>query len=191
MSAPTFLDHDWFPRPLPVNVILGERTWLYSTFAFVHYRSERPCGLRVGHDTGIYTETFFDLGPCGQVEIGCYSTVAGPIISTNGSVRIGNYVLISREVVLADSFVAVPPSVLAAPAAVSANIVVGDRAWIGARAVLLTGACLAEGAIVGAGAVVNFAVPAYAIVAGNPARIVGWARPGGREKKQEPRADGE
>ena len=32
-------------------------------------------------------------------------------------------------------------------------------------------------AIVGAGAVVESEVPVYAIVAGNPARIVGWARP--------------
>ena len=40
-----YLPHDWFPRPLPSNVRLGEGTWLYSTFAFLHYESEQPCGL--------------------------------------------------------------------------------------------------------------------------------------------------
>ena len=60
------------------------------------------------------------------------------------------------------------------------SIVVGENAWIGARAVLLEGARLGEGAIVGAAAVVDFEVPPYAIVAGNPARVVGWARPRAR-----------
>jgi acetyltransferase-like isoleucine patch superfamily enzyme len=176
MSEPTSLGDDWFPRPLPANVVLGERTWLYSAFAFVHYRSDRPCGLRVGHDTGIYTETFFDLGPHGEVEIGNYCTIAGPILSINGRARIGDYVLISREVVLADSFAAAPPGGWPGPGS-TGEIVVGDRAWIGSRAVLLGGARLGEGVIVGASAVVNFEVPAFAIVAGNPAHIVGWARP--------------
>ena len=44
---------------------------------------------------------------------------------------------------------------------------------------LLSGARLGKGVIVGAGAVVDFCVPDYAIVAGNPARVVGWARPEG------------
>jgi acetyltransferase-like isoleucine patch superfamily enzyme len=35
---------------------------------------------------------------------------------------------------------------------------------------------IGEGAIVGAGAVVDFEIPPFAIVAGNPARIVGWAK---------------
>jgi acetyltransferase-like isoleucine patch superfamily enzyme len=45
--------------------------------------------------------------------------------------------------------------------------------WIGARAVLLKGTQLGKGSIVGAGTVVDFEVPAYSIVAGNPARVVG------------------
>jgi acetyltransferase-like isoleucine patch superfamily enzyme len=40
---------------------------------------------------------------------------------------------------------------------------------------LLRGARIGPGAVVGAGAVVDFQVPAGAVVAGNPARIVAWA----------------
>ena len=57
------------------------------------------------------------------------------------------------------------------------SISIGSNSWIGARAILLAGARIGEGAIVGAAAVVDFSVPPYAIVAGNPARIVGWAEP--------------
>ncbi len=42
---------------------------------------------------------------------------------------------------------------------------------------ILGGAEIGDGAVIGAGAVLRTEVPDYAIVAGNPARIVGWAPP--------------
>lgn len=47
---------------------------------------------------------------------------------------------------------------------------------IGTGAVLLPGVTIGEGAIVGAGAVVTHDVPAYAVVAGVPARFIRWRR---------------
>ncbi len=49
---------------------------------------------------------------------------------------------------------------------------IGARCWIGAHATVLKGVSIGEGAIVGAGAVVTKDVPAGAVVAGNPARII-------------------
>ena len=46
------------------------------------------------------------------------------------------------------------------------------RASIGSNATILCGVTIGEGAIVGAGSVVTDDVPAYAIVAGNPARVL-------------------
>jgi acetyltransferase-like isoleucine patch superfamily enzyme len=186
MTGSRMLPHDWFPRALPPNVVIGERSWVYSSYAFLHYRSTQPCGLRIGHDTGAYIETFFDIGRDGEVEIGSYCTLAGPIISTNGRVVIGDYVLISREVVIADASIQLPggshraPEDRATSTAGRPTITIGNDAWIGTRAVLLNGARLGDGAIVAAAAVVDFEVPPYAVVAGNPARAVGWARPGNR-----------
>jgi acetyltransferase-like isoleucine patch superfamily enzyme len=54
--------------------------------------------------------------------------------------------------------------------------VIGDDVFIGARSIVLKGVHIDNGAIVGAGAVVTKNVPAYAIVAGNPARVVGDVR---------------
>ena len=50
---------------------------------------------------------------------------------------------------------------------------IGEDVWIGARAIILPG-CKRIGAhsIIGAGAVVTHDVPEYAIVGGNPARII-------------------
>ena len=51
-------------------------------------------------------------------------------------------------------------------------IIIEDEVWIGTNAIILSGVVIGKGAIVGAGAVVTKDVPPYAIVCGNPARIV-------------------
>lgn len=55
-----------------------------------------------------------------------------------------------------------------------APVRVGDWADIGMNAVLLPGVTIGRGAVVGAGAVVTRDVPAFAKVAGVPARVIGW-----------------
>lgn len=162
----TTLDHDWFPRPLPASVQLGERSWLYSSYAFLHSKGT----VRIGDDCGIYNGTHFELGPDGAVEIGRYCTVVGAIIRTNARVAIGDHTFIAHEVVIADDAFAVPPG--GAPEPAGAGVVIGANAWIGARAILLGGTTIGDDAIVGAGAVVHEAVPAGATVVGNPARVV-------------------
>lgn len=52
------------------------------------------------------------------------------------------------------------------------DTVIGHDVWLGDGAVILPGARIGSGVIVGAGAVVRGNIPDYAIVAGNPARIV-------------------
>lgn len=49
---------------------------------------------------------------------------------------------------------------------------IGNDVWIGFRAIILSGLTIGDGAVIGAGAVVTTDVPPYAIVAGNPAKVV-------------------
>lgn len=165
------LDNDWFPHPLPDNVVVGDGSWLYSAYAFLHYASQAAVGVEIGRDSGVYHGTFFDLGPRGQVRIGDFCTIVGATISTNGRVDVGDYALIAHEVIMADEAGALPPDV--AGGRESRPIVIGRNVWIAARVVLLGGARIGDDAVVGAGAVVDGEVPAGAIVAGNPARVVG------------------
>ena len=52
---------------------------------------------------------------------------------------------------------------------------VRQGASLGAAAIILAGTTIGEFSMVGAGAVVTKDVPAYAVVVGNPAHVVGWA----------------
>lgn len=51
-------------------------------------------------------------------------------------------------------------------------VVIGENVWIGSRVIILPGVTINEGAVVGAGAVVTKDVPKYAVVGGNPAKIL-------------------
>ncbi|WP_278398713.1 CatB-related O-acetyltransferase [Stutzerimonas kunmingensis] len=52
------------------------------------------------------------------------------------------------------------------------GVVIGSDVWVGRSAIILDGVAIGHGAVVGAGAVVVKDVPAYSIVAGNPARLI-------------------
>ncbi|WP_353065284.1 acyltransferase [Tunturibacter psychrotolerans] len=133
------------------------------------------------------------LGHGGTIKIGesCFVGENSRIWSAE-SIAIGNRVLISHNVNIHDHnahslsaerrslhikkiFSTGHPTHLEDVA--SAPIVIEDDAWIGFNSSILKGVRIGRGAIVGAATVVTKDVPAYAIVAGNPAKIIGNATP--------------
>jgi len=52
------------------------------------------------------------------------------------------------------------------------NVTIGSDVWIGAEAIVLSGVTIGNGAVIGARSVVTKDVPPYAIIAGNPARVI-------------------
>ena len=174
----TVLAHDWYDAPLPAGVELGERSWVYSSYAFLHCRSELDPCVRVGADSGVYDGTMFELGPKGSVDIGRYASVVAAIIRAGGPVVIEDYALVSWNVYIGDldTDAALPADEGGAWTDPDTPLVIGANAWVGAGAVLLRGASVGRDAIVGAGAVLRSAVPPGVVVAGNPARVVSRRR---------------
>lgn len=54
----------------------------------------------------------------------------------------------------------------------SKPIIIEDDVWIGMNVIVLKGVTIGEGAVIGAGSVVTKDVPAWTLVAGNPAKVI-------------------
>jgi acetyltransferase-like isoleucine patch superfamily enzyme len=88
-----------------------------------------------------------------------------------GGIRIGNGVMIAPKVSLITGGHPLPLAERREYLSL-APIVIEDDVWIGAAAVITQGVTVGAGAVVAAGAVVTRDVPARAVVAGVPARVV-------------------
>lgn len=54
------------------------------------------------------------------------------------------------------------------------DVVIGNDVWLCANSVILSGVSIGDGAVVANSAIVTKDVPPYAVVAGNPAKIIKW-----------------
>jgi acetyltransferase-like isoleucine patch superfamily enzyme len=178
---------DWYPGTLPENAELDASAYVETAFSFACHRSEQPVSVRIARGASIYKSTMFDLGRSGKVSIGAYALVHGARLICDDEIEIGDYTLVSWNVVLMDSYrfdsnpavrraqliqVAKGGECPSLSQAKARPIRVGRKVWIGFDACILPGVTIGDGAIVGARSVVTLDVPPYTIVAGNPAQVV-------------------
>lgn len=187
MRTQRTLPWDWYPGTIPDNVELGDTAYIETTYSFVPCRSTAPVAVRLGQGASAYSDTIFDVGPHGRVSLGAYTMAVGVRIICDAEVAIGDYTMMSWNVVLMDTYRVSPDprqrryqlerfaagqprhfaaSVLAQPIRIGANV------WIGFDVCVLPGVTIGEGAIVGARSVVKDDVPPYTVVGGNPARVI-------------------
>lgn len=136
----------------PENVHLGRDVYVgHHAMLKGYYKNE----LRIGDGTWIGQQVF--LHAAGGIEIG-----------RNVGIAPGVKILSSHH----DLDQAPREQPILHAAITFAKVVVEDDADLGVGAIVLPGITIGRGAQVGAGAVVTKDVPAFAIVAGNPARVI-------------------
>lgn len=92
-------------------------------------------------------------------------------------IQIGNQTRIANNVTLyAFNHGMAPDTPIYQQAANSKGIVIGKDVWIGAQAGIVDGVTIGDHAVVGMGSIVTKDVPDWAIVAGNPAKVIGDRR---------------
>ena len=186
-SQRRLIQGDWFPGFIPDNVVVHETAYIETSFSFFLFRSEKPGGVTYGRGASTYLGTMFDVGPSGRVNLGNYALVHGARIICDCEVTIGDYALISWNVVLMDTYrlpreehrrrhelrqvPTADPRVFSSDVP-SKPIVIERNVWIGFDSCILPGVTIGEGSVVGAKSVVVESIPPFTVAAGNPARIV-------------------
>lgn len=157
---------------------------------FVHESSYVDDDVEIGKGTKIWHFSHI----LGNTEVGenCsmgQNVVVGPNVSVGNNVKIQNNVSVYDGVTLEDG-------VFCGPSCVFTNVlnprseiarrdefrqtIVRRGASIGANATIICGHDLGAYCFIAAGATVTKQVPAYALMAGSPARRIGWVSKAGR-----------
>jgi acetyltransferase-like isoleucine patch superfamily enzyme len=128
-----------------------------------------PPWATVGRHTYGYTAETFRIFMVGaRIEIGAFCSIGPEVRILAGSEHIT-----TRASTFPFKALLFNPSGGNANEAIDrGTTVVGHDVWIGLGATILSGVLIGHGVVIGAGAVVSKAVPPYAVVVGNPARII-------------------
>ena len=98
------LPWDWYSGIVPENVLLDPTAYLETTYSFVMFRSQQTDALEVGRGTSLYLGVMFDFGERARMKIGSYVLMNGARIICDSEISIGDYCLISWNVVLMDTY---------------------------------------------------------------------------------------
>jgi len=138
------------------KIVLSDDVCLYG---FNYLNAEGPiASISIGNGTRI--DQFCALYGQGGLEIGAWCSIASgvKIYSQSNQYKHNKTKRILEQPVIYK------------------KVTIGNDVWIGANAVILPGVQIGDGAIIGAGAVVRHNVPSQAIVAGVPAKVIGWRK---------------
>ena len=153
---------------------------------FIHETSYIDEGVKIGSHSKIWHFSHIQSGS----SIGTNTNI-GQNVNVSNNVKIGNFVKIQNNVSIYEG-VELEDYVFCGPSMVFTNILIprsefpqkGSKhylrtlvkksASIGANATIICGAVIGQYSLIGAGSVVTKDIPDFALIMGNPGRIVGW-----------------
>jgi acetyltransferase-like isoleucine patch superfamily enzyme len=138
------------------NVNIGTfcRISVSTEFGGIKCKSEKRVRLKIGNNVDIGNNSF---------------------ISANNDIEIGNNVIMSSYVFISDhdhGFNDFTKPLREQPLSSGGHVKIGDNVFLGIKCSVLKNVTIGKRSIVGANSVVTRNIPAYSIVAGNPAKIV-------------------
>ncbi|MDZ4198587.1 MAG: acyltransferase [Kiritimatiellia bacterium] len=151
--------------------------------AFVHVMPE----VTIGADCMIGEHAFLESG----AEVGNGVVIKNNVLIWKG-VQIGDYAFIGPNVVFTNDRTPRSPRLPQIQAAHRTEkdwlrtTVVGEGASIGANVTVVAGVTIGRFAMVGAGCVVTRNIPDFALVAGNPSKLIGWVNELGDRVERKP-----
>ncbi|MDR3704394.1 MAG: CatB-related O-acetyltransferase [Paludibacteraceae bacterium] len=174
MNTAALILYYGFARYLPKSVtpVIGK-----CAKAFRYQLCKRlfqSCGKKCNIETGAY------FGNGRDISLGYKSGLGANFKMLNRTVTIGNYLMMGEDVLFlggGHNYDRTDIPMGKQGGKEKTPLTIADDVWIGARVIILPGCKeIGEGAIVGAGSVVTKDIPDYAIVGGNPARIIRYRK---------------
>lgn len=187
MTPRTHLPDDWFGRGIPESVRVGADVYIDSSYGFDGVLAEQAESVVLGDATGAYDRAALLVGPRGRVVVGAYTVLNGCYLIAEDRISIGDHCLLAWGAVVTDTWagranVARRRDVLRnahsldsrwiASAVAPQPVHIDDNVWIGFDAVVMPGTSIGRGAVISSRSVVSGVIPPYAVVVGNPGRIV-------------------
>ena len=137
-----------------VNIGSFCRITVSTEFGGYKVKSKNTVRLKIGNHVDIGNNTF---------------------ISVNNNVEIGDHVIMSAYVFITDhdhGFMDVKKNLHEQPLSENGHVRIEDNVFLGVKSTVLKNVKIGRHSVVAANAVVTKDVPAYCIVAGNPAKII-------------------
>ncbi len=157
----------FFSRYLPRNTWTGGKLWNALRAIPCRYLFAE-CG------EGLHIDRMVDFGSGSKIYMGHHSGF-GENVKIIGEVHVGDYVGTSFNVFITSynrDFSRTDIPLILQGKRPDMPVILENQSNIFANAIVLPGVRLGEGCVIGAGAVVTKNVPRWAIVAGNPAKVV-------------------
>ena len=187
------IENDWYHGNLPKNIILDDFSYPDTAYSFSKYHSEKSTGFTLGYGSGNYGHSNFIGGRNGKINIGKFVVLQGMNIICNLSVIIKDHCMFSWGSLITDSWLLTEiisieqrKKILAQASESSSRnvdfmnpqpVVVEENVWVGFKALILPGVTLGRGCVIGSNSVITKNIPPYAVVAGNPSKILRYLDP--------------
>ena len=142
-----------------------------------HHGVRFGADVSLGSRTAIRPSSYYG-GPAGEgMTMGDRSSLGtGCFVGCSGTVTIGDDVMVGPHVMLfsENHVFAEPGRTIKSQGVERGTLDIEDDCWIGAGSIVVSGVTVGQGSVVAAGSVVTHDVPAFAVVAGVPAKVISF-----------------
>jgi len=153
---------------LGANVFIGHEA--------IIYRDRDGGPVELGDGVRLWGHNILETGEGGSITVGARTRLntGVELLASRAPIRIGRDVGLSANSMFYSYDHSFARGMLYSkqPLTTKGPIIIEDGAWIGAGSIVLSGVCVGKGAVVAAGSVVTKDIPAEAVAAGSPAKVL-------------------